>query len=87
MKQFELTTIQDLNDLEERLVNRIGQMLSVKNETQRKYLKSKEVRNLLHISPGTLANMVKNHLLNPNKIGGIYFFDIEEINKVLNAKY
>jgi len=51
----------------------------------RKWLKSNEVRRLLLISPGTLQNMRINGTLPFTKIGGVIFYDYEDIQKMLQA--
>ena len=49
----------------------------------KKWLKSYEVRKLLGISPGTLQNMRINGTLAFTKIGGVIFYDSEEIQKMM----
>lgn len=50
----------------------------------KKWLRSKEVRKMLNISPGTLQNMrIQGHI--PfTKLGGTLFYDSNEIDKILN---
>jgi predicted site-specific integrase-resolvase len=49
----------------------------------KKWLKSYEVRELLNISPGTLQNLRINGTLPYTKIGGVMFYDYEDIKKIL----
>jgi len=49
----------------------------------KKWLKSYEVRKLLDISPGTLQNLRVNGTLPYTKIGGVMFYDYEEIQMIL----
>lgn len=49
----------------------------------KKYLKSSEVRDMLQISPGTLQNLRINGTLPYSKVGGIIFYDAQEIQAVL----
>ena len=51
----------------------------------KKWLKSSEVRKLLGISTGTLQNLRINGLLSYSKVGGIMFYDYEEIQKLLQG--
>ena len=50
----------------------------------KKYIKSSEVMDLLQVSPGTLQNLRVNGTLPFTKIGGIIYYDTEEIQKVMD---
>lgn len=52
------------------------------NKTK-KWLKSSEVRELLNISPGTLQNLRINGTLPYSKVGGVIFYDYDEILQVM----
>ena len=52
--------------------------------TTRKWLKSHEVRRLLTISPGTLQTLRVNGTLPFTKIGGVIFYDYDDIQKMLH---
>ena len=54
------------------------------NESKPKYLRSSEVRKLLQISPGTLQNLRITGTLKPSKIGGILYYNHDDIEKMLN---
>lgn len=49
----------------------------------KKWLKTKEVKDLLGVSNGTLQNLRINGTLSYTKIGGILYYDYEEIQKTL----
>ncbi|MEX0314041.1 MAG: helix-turn-helix domain-containing protein, partial [Allomuricauda sp.] len=49
----------------------------------KKWLKSPEVRELLGISPGTLQNLRINGTLPYTKVGGVLYYDYQEIMQVL----
>lgn len=49
----------------------------------KKYLKSSDVMDLLQVSPGTLQNLRINGTLPYTKVGGIIYYDSEEIHKVM----
>tara|TARA_Y100000815_G_scaffold239315_1_gene234143 strand:- start:27 stop:266 length:240 start_codon:yes stop_codon:yes gene_type:complete len=51
----------------------------------KKYIKSSEVMDLLQVSPGTLQNLRINGTLPHTKVGGIIYYDTEEIQKVMDA--
>jgi predicted site-specific integrase-resolvase len=54
------------------------------NEPQ-KWLKSYQVKNLLKISPGTLQNLRVNGTLKFTKIGGMFYYNNEDIQKLLQG--
>jgi hypothetical protein len=84
---LELLTVKDLNDFKTELLQELKQLL-LKNEpaTPKKLLKSPEVRNLLRISPGTLQNLRRNETLSYCKVGGIIYYDYEDIVKLLKRR-
>lgn len=65
-----------LNDIKELLNNQSGQVT-------KKWLKSPEVRKLLGISPGTLQNLRINGTLPYTKVGGVLYYDYQEIMQVM----
>jgi predicted site-specific integrase-resolvase len=82
----EIVTTDDLREFKIELVKEIKQMLAVHHgQPSKKWLKSFEVRKLLGISPGTLQNMRINGTLPYTKIGGVMFYDYEDIKKMLEA--
>jgi len=48
-------------------------------------LKSFEVKELLHISTGTLHNLRTNGTLPFTKIGGVVFYDLIAVEKILES--
>lgn len=80
----ELVTIGDLEDFRTKLLGDFKQILKeMKGEPGKKWLKSNEVRKMLGVSPGTLQNMRINGTLPSTKIGGIVFYDYEDIQRML----
>jgi hypothetical protein len=51
----------------------------------KKWLKSHEVRRLLKISPGTLQSLKSSGIIPYTKIGGVHFYDYEEIQHLLES--
>ena len=80
----QLLTVGDLeifkNNLIQELKNLLGETISVPTK---KWLKSSEVKKLLGISTGTLQNLRMNGSLSYSKVGGIIFYDYNEIAKLL----
>ncbi|MBK9733204.1 MAG: helix-turn-helix domain-containing protein [Chitinophagaceae bacterium] len=52
---------------------------------QRKWLKSEDVRKMLNISPGTLQTFRIKEILPFTKVGGIIFYDYDDVVKVLDG--
>jgi hypothetical protein len=82
----EIVTTDDLREFKIELVKEIKQLLAAHHgQPSKKWFKSYEVRKLLGISPGTLQNMRINGTLPYTKIGGVMFYDYEDIKKMLEA--
>ena len=81
----ELVTKEDLRELENNLLNAIKLLNKPGQGEVKKWLKSVEVRKLLNISPGTLQNLRINGTLRYTKIGGIMYYKLEDINKILEG--
>jgi predicted DNA-binding transcriptional regulator AlpA len=60
-------------------------LLQVPNGSQKKWLKSWEVRQMLGISRGTLQNMYNTGALPGNRVGGLTFYDYEDIQKLMQG--
>ena len=79
-----IVTTDDLRDLKIELLDEFKSLLTKQTQGKlKRYLKSNEVMELLQISPGTLQNLRINGTLPYAKIGGIIFYDSEEIQKVM----
>lgn len=70
--------IELLEDLKKLIKENAGQ-------PAKKWLKSYEVRKILSISPGTLQNLRLNGTLPFTKIGGVIYYDYNDIQNMLNA--
>lgn len=82
----QLITTEDLLAFKSELLSEIGKLLRQSSTSPaKKWLKSNEVRKLLNISPGTLQNLRVNGTLPFTKIGGVLFYDADDIRKMLEA--
>ena len=80
-----IITTDDLRDFKLELLDDIKKLLSKQAQGKlKKYLKSSELMDLLQISPGTLQNLRIKGTLPYTKVGGIIFYDSEEIQKVMD---
>lgn len=83
---IQLLTKDDLKEFKAELLEEIRQLLSAKavpSATQGRWLRSYQVRELLHISPGTLQNLRINGTLKATKIGGILFYSMNELEALM----
>lgn len=81
-----IITTEDLRDFKMELLDEFKQLLTNQSgRPTKKWLKSPEVRELLGISPGTLQNLRINGTLPYTKIGGVLYYDYQEIMQVLEA--
>ncbi|MBA6153837.1 helix-turn-helix domain-containing protein [Gelidibacter maritimus] len=81
-----IITTDDLREFKMELLDAIKNLLASQSKgTMKRYLKSSEVMDLLQVSPGTLQNLRINGTLPYTKIGGIIYYDSEEIQKILTS--
>lgn len=79
-----IITTEDLQEFKMELLDDIKQLLNNQSgHVTKKWLKSPEVRDLLGISPGTLQNLRINGILPYTKVGGVLYYDYQEIMQVL----
>jgi hypothetical protein len=83
--QVELITRQDLATFKNELLMEMKALLQPGQAQSKQWLKSAEVRKLLNISPGTLQNLRINGTLRYTKIGGMMYYKLEDIHKVLEG--
>ena len=82
----ELITKDDLKEFKNELLAEMRQLIQPGHNQSKQWLKSIEVRKLLNISPGTLQNLRINGTLRYTKIGGIMYYKLEDINRVLEGE-
>lgn len=81
-----IITTDDLREFKMELLDDIKTLLAKQSKGQlKRYLKSSEVMDLLQVSPGTLQNLRINGTLPYTKVGGIIYYDAEEIQNVMTA--
>jgi len=80
----QLTTVEDLINFKRELLSEIKQLISTHtSQPVKRWLKSFEVKELLHISTGTLHNLRTNGTLPFTKIGGVVFYDMVAVEQIL----
>ena len=81
----EIITKADLEEFRLKLLEDIKTLLGGQHDEPKKWLKSYQVRNLLKISPGTLQNLRINGTLSYSKVGSIFYYKYEDIQKLLEG--
>lgn len=79
----EIITRDDLEKFRFQLLEDIKVLIQSKQQGEKKWLRSGEVRKLLKISSSTLQNLRVTGKLHPSKIGGIMYYNYDEIEKLL----
>lgn len=80
----EIITTDDLREFKLEMIEEFKKIFNSNNTVKtKKYLKSSEVMELLQVSPGTLQTLRINGTLPYSKIGGIIYYDAEEIQKIM----
>lgn len=82
----EIITKEDLQEFGQQLLNQIKGLLGQAVEEPKKWLKSYQVKNMLKISDNTLQTLRDNGTIPFTKIGGILYYSIDDINRVLSGE-
>jgi hypothetical protein len=85
MAAIELITKEDLKAFKHELLDEFKAILQSGKVETKQWLKSAEVRKVLKISPGTLQNLRINGKLRYSKIGGMMYYKMEDIQKLLEG--
>ena len=80
--KIEFITKQDLQEFKTEIAQSIASLNT--DMKPKKWLRSKEVRKMLNISPGTLQNLRIHGHIPFTKLGGTLFYNSNEIDKILN---
>jgi hypothetical protein len=82
-----ILTREDLQQFKTEFLIEFKELLNnTKPSVQKKWLKSWEVREMLGISRGTLQNMRINGTLQATQVGGLMFYDHDDITKLMQGK-
>jgi hypothetical protein len=81
---IEIITKDDLQSFRFELLKDLKELFNnAQPHKPKQWIKSREVRRILQISPGTLQNLRVNGKLRYTKIGGIIYYSYQDIEKVL----
>lgn len=87
--KVELLTVKSLEDFKKELLNEIKRLIfetSYEKKPQKKWLKGAEVRSLLQISDGKLQRLRIKGILKSSKIGGVHYYDWNDIQRMFEEK-
>ncbi|MBC8109820.1 MAG: helix-turn-helix domain-containing protein [Verrucomicrobia bacterium] len=79
----EIITKEDLIQFKTELLSEVKSLVTTHLQPPRKWLRSPEVRKLLNISNGTLANLRVSGALPYSRLDGIFYYPYDEILKNL----
>lgn len=85
MSPDELLTKKDLEKFKAELFEFLKPIHEAQAVQQQKWLRSKDVRTMLKISTGTLLNLRTSGTLSTRKVGKIFYYKTEEIEKLLEG--
>lgn len=86
MAQIEIISKEDLQQFKNELIEEIRSIIKPEQSETKQWLRSKDVRKMLKISPGTLQTLRINGTLRFAKVGGIMFYKYEDIVRLLDSK-
>lgn len=83
----EVITKEDLQEFRIQLINDFKKLLPdpAKPQPIKPWLRSKEVRKILNISAGTLQNLRMAGKLRSSKVGNLYYYKQEDIERLLEG--
>jgi hypothetical protein len=81
----EIITLQDLERAKQEIIDEVKNLLQKTNmEPSKKWVKSKQAREILHCSAGTLQNLRQtNSGLRFTRVGGTIYYDLDSIHEML----
>lgn len=78
-----IITQADLDKFKEDVINELRSLMAKEKNVKTRWLKNKEVQKMLQISHSTLQTLRANGTLSYTKVGGIIYYDGEEIDKMM----
>ena len=81
----QVVTIEDLQTMKAEILDEIRSLKKTTPENPQKWVKSKQAREILGCSPGTLQNLRVNGSIEFSKIGGTLYYSLDSIMKKLES--
>ncbi|QEM06244.1 helix-turn-helix domain-containing protein [Mucilaginibacter rubeus] len=83
---IEVVTKDDLEAFRQTLLNDIRSLLANNKPEAKEWLRCADVRKLLKVSTGTIQNLRITGKLKSQKIGGMHFYKLTDIQNMLSGK-
>jgi len=83
MEPNELATKQDLNGLEDRLINKLDEIVKQPDFKKKQWLRSADVCEVLSISSSCLQNYRINGTISYTKVGGILYYEHSDVVQMM----
>ncbi|NCD69085.1 helix-turn-helix domain-containing protein [Mucilaginibacter agri] len=84
--EVEIITKKDLKLFKEEMLDAIEKLLQKNNSSTSEWLRSRQVREMLNISPNTLQNLRIKGEIQYTKVGGIFLYNVTDLKETLNGK-
>lgn len=77
-----IVTVADLKQFKKEIIEAVTSLLEERPLPKRTWLKTKQVLKILGISPGKLNALRKSKQLPYSPLGGVYYYDEEDIERL-----
>lgn len=84
--EIDIVTKKDLQQFKLELLEELKELIGKDRKPNTEWLRSNEVRKMLKISPGTLQNLRISGTLRSTKVGGMHYYNREDIEKMLSPQ-
>jgi hypothetical protein len=81
--EVDIITKRDLQQFKLELLQELKELFGKENKPRAEWLRSAEVRKMLKISSGTLQNLRISGALRSTKVGGMHYYNYEDIERLL----
>lgn len=78
-----IITQADLDQFKDDVINELRSLMAIEKTVKTKWIKNREVKKMLQMSHSTLQTLRANGTLSYTKIGGIIYYNLEEIEKMM----
>ena len=83
---IEIITKDDLEVFRKTLLADLKLLLSASQDENKEWLRCSDVRKMLKISTGTLQNLRISGKLKSQKVGGIHFYKLTDVENMIGGK-
>jgi len=84
---IEIITKEDLEAFRQTLLNDLKVLLATNKTERKEWLRCADVRKILKVSTGTVQNLRISGRLKSQKVGGIHFYKLTDIENMIGGKF